>query len=93
MASGDFDPEAMLKVLTEGEVRFILIGGMAAVLHGDVGVTVDIDVVPSGRTRISSAWPKRFVVSVPGSEQKASPKGSDSTVQWSSSAIYRRMRL
>jgi hypothetical protein len=46
MASGDFDPEAMLKALTEGEVRFILIGGMAAVLHGDVGVTVDIDVVP-----------------------------------------------
>jgi hypothetical protein len=46
MASGDFDPEEMLSVLTEAGVRFILIGGMAAVLHGDVGVTVDIDVVP-----------------------------------------------
>lgn len=46
MASGDFDPEQMLTALTEGGVRFILIGGMAAVLHGDVGVTVDIDVVP-----------------------------------------------
>ena len=46
MASGDFDPEEMLSALIEGEVRFILIGGMAAVLHGDVGVTVDIDVVP-----------------------------------------------
>jgi hypothetical protein len=36
----------MLSALAEGGVRFILIGGMAAVLHGDVGVTVDIDVVP-----------------------------------------------
>jgi hypothetical protein len=46
MASADFDPEAMLSALSKGGVRFILIGGMAAVLHGDVGVTVDIDVVP-----------------------------------------------
>ena len=46
MARGDFDPEAMLAALAECRVRFILIGGMAAVLHGDVGVTLDIDVVP-----------------------------------------------
>ncbi len=46
MASSDFDPEQMLSALAEAEVRFILSGGMAAVLHGDVGVTVDIDVVP-----------------------------------------------
>jgi hypothetical protein len=46
MASADFNPERMLSALAEGEVRFILIGGMAAVLHGDVGVTIDIDVVP-----------------------------------------------
>ncbi len=46
MASANFDPERMLSALSEGGVRFILIGGMAAVLHGDVGVTVDIDVVP-----------------------------------------------
>ena len=38
MARGDFDPEAMLAALAECRVRFILIGGMAAVLHGDVGV-------------------------------------------------------
>ena len=36
----------MLTALTESGVRFVLIGGMAAVLHGDVGVTVDLDVVP-----------------------------------------------
>ncbi len=46
MASSDFDPERMLSALADAGVRFILIGGMAAVLHGDVGVTVDIDVVP-----------------------------------------------
>lgn len=46
MASHDFDPEGMLSALAEEEVRFVLIGGMAAVLHGDVGVTVDLDVVP-----------------------------------------------
>ena len=46
MASPRFDPERMLSALTDRDVRFILIGGMAAVLHGDVGVTVDIDVVP-----------------------------------------------
>ncbi|MCG8588151.1 MAG: hypothetical protein MJE66_02580 [Proteobacteria bacterium] len=46
MASAGFDPERLLSALSEAEVRYILIGGMAAVLHGDVGVTVDIDVVP-----------------------------------------------
>ena len=47
MASGDFDPEKLLSVLRSHDVEFILIGGMAAVLHGDVGVTVDVDVVPN----------------------------------------------
>jgi hypothetical protein len=46
MASGDFDPERMLSVLAGDGVEFVLIGGMAAILHGDVGVTVDVDVVP-----------------------------------------------
>lgn len=47
MASVDFDPERMLAALDDCGVQFILIGGMAAILHGDVGVTVDIDVVPA----------------------------------------------
>jgi hypothetical protein len=51
MASRDFDPEAMLSALTNRKVRFVLIGGMAAVLHGDVGVTVDLDVVPERSDR------------------------------------------
>jgi len=46
MASSAFDPERMLSVLAGEGVHFVLIGGMAAILHGDVGVTVDLDVVP-----------------------------------------------
>ena len=46
MASGDFDPERLFRAFDGAGVRFILIGGMAAILHGDVGVTVDIDIVP-----------------------------------------------
>lgn len=37
----------MLAALHEADVRFVLIGGMAAVLHGDVGVTVDLDIAPA----------------------------------------------
>ena len=46
MSGSEFDPERMLAVLAEHRVDFVLIGGMAAILHGDVGVTVDLDVVP-----------------------------------------------
>ena len=46
MADGEFDPQRMLAALHQSGVRFVLVGGMAAVLHGDVGVTVDLDVVP-----------------------------------------------
>ena len=47
MPSTDFDPERMLSALAAEGVQFVLIGGMAAILHGDVGVTVDLDVVPA----------------------------------------------
>jgi hypothetical protein len=46
MASAEFDPERILAALAGAGVRFVLIGGMAAILHGDVGVTVDLDIVP-----------------------------------------------
>lgn len=46
-AEGGFDPVRMLAALHDAGVQFVLIGGMAAVLHGDVGVTVDLDVVPA----------------------------------------------
>ena len=47
MRDGDFDPEGIFAALSDAGVRFILIGGMAAVLHGDTGVTLDIDIVPA----------------------------------------------
>jgi hypothetical protein len=49
----------MLQVLEEYGVRFILIGGFAAVIHGSPYVTTDIDVVPEGSldnlSRLSAA--------------------------------------
>jgi hypothetical protein len=42
----DFRPERMLQVLEAHGVRFVLIGGFAAVIHGSPYVTTDIDVVP-----------------------------------------------
>ena len=47
MTESSFDPAALLSALHDAEVRFVLIGGMAAVLHGDVGVTVDLDIAPA----------------------------------------------
>ena len=47
MTDGDLDPVRMLAVLHNAGVEFVLIGGMAAILHGDVGVTFDLDVVPA----------------------------------------------
>lgn len=47
MRDGDFDPEGIFAALSDAGVRFVLIGGMAAVLHGDTGVTLDIDIVPA----------------------------------------------
>jgi predicted nucleotidyltransferase len=39
-------PERILAVLRKHGVRFVLIGGFAAVIHGSPYVTVDVDVVP-----------------------------------------------
>lgn len=44
MATGPFDPQRLLRTLVRHEVRFVLIGGWAAVLHGSPTVTVDIDI-------------------------------------------------
>ena len=47
MTEGDFDPDRILHALSDAEVRYILIGGMAAILHGDAGVTIDLDIAPA----------------------------------------------
>ena len=50
MADAGFDPERIFEALADSHVRFVLIGGMAAILHGDAGVTMDIDISPANDT-------------------------------------------
>jgi len=42
----EFRPEALIEVLDRHGVRFVLIGGFAAVIHGSPYVTTDLDIVP-----------------------------------------------
>jgi hypothetical protein len=44
---GAFDPAALLRVLDARGVRFVLIGGLAAAVHGSPYVTTDVDVTPA----------------------------------------------
>jgi len=41
-----FDPVAILSTLDAMGVRFVLVGGLAATLHGSPTLTTDVDVVP-----------------------------------------------
>jgi hypothetical protein len=41
------DPACIFAVLAEHEVDYVLIGGLAAVLHGSTAMTNDADIVPS----------------------------------------------
>jgi hypothetical protein len=43
----EFEPTEMLRVLVEHGVRFVLIGGYAAVLHGSAAFTTDADICPA----------------------------------------------
>ncbi len=40
------DPACLFQKLTDHEVDFVLIGGLAAVLHGSTAMTNDADIVP-----------------------------------------------
>jgi hypothetical protein len=40
----EFDPEAVIRLLGRHEVRYVLIGGLAAITHGAPLVTQDIDI-------------------------------------------------
>ena len=42
-----FDPDEMLRVLAAHAVDYVLIGGLAAALHGSDGVTTDLDITPA----------------------------------------------
>jgi hypothetical protein len=45
-AAGGFDPEQLVRVLDRHDVRYVLIGGVAARLHGSPSLTEDLDVTP-----------------------------------------------
>jgi hypothetical protein len=42
------DTEALLLLLGRHRVEFVVIGGMGAVIHGDIGLTHDLDITPAG---------------------------------------------
>jgi hypothetical protein len=42
----DFDPDRILSVLARHKVRFVVIGGFGAVLHGSPFATADVDITP-----------------------------------------------
>ena len=44
--AGEFRPEEILRVLEEHRVRYVLIGGFAAAIHGSPHVTTDVDITP-----------------------------------------------
>jgi hypothetical protein len=46
MPEPEFRPEEILAALNRHGVRYVLIGGFAAVIHGSPYVTTDLDVVP-----------------------------------------------
>ena len=54
-----FEPEQILRKLTEHEVNFVVIGGLAATIHGSPMVTVDIDIAyertPENLGRLAAA--------------------------------------
>jgi len=45
-ATPQFDPQAMLETLDRHHVRYVLVGGLAATLHGSPHVTFDVDIAP-----------------------------------------------
>jgi hypothetical protein len=46
-----FDPLAVMRVLRDFEVEYVLIGGVAAILQGSPLPTYDIDITPASRAR------------------------------------------
>ena len=42
----EFRPQEIMAVLDRHGVRYVLVGGLAAVLHGAAHLTTDVDVVP-----------------------------------------------
>ena len=43
----EFRPEEILRVLTKHQVEYVVVGGLAATIHGSELVTFDVDVTPA----------------------------------------------
>lgn len=43
----DLDAEAIFAALAEHEVEYVLVGGLAGVMHGSTGLTEDADILPN----------------------------------------------
>ncbi len=59
------DFESLLRVLIEGEIDFILIGGFAATVHGSARFTQDLDVVYRRSDSNIGVWLARLKKSIP----------------------------
>ena len=46
MPEPELDAEQMLSVLADHGVRYVIVGGFAAVIHGSPYITADVDIVP-----------------------------------------------
>jgi hypothetical protein len=57
--SAEFRPEAILEFLERHRVRYVLIGGLAATIHGSPHMTTDVDITqatsPANLARLSAA--------------------------------------
>lgn len=55
----NFDPQAIFEVLSSNEVDFVVIGGVAALIHGSPSVTQDLDICysrdPKNLKRLAAA--------------------------------------
>ena len=47
----EFEPQEILRVLDRNGVDYVLIGGLAAILHGAPHLTTDVDIVPEEGVR------------------------------------------
>jgi predicted nucleotidyltransferase len=45
-ADVDFRPERILRILNKHKVRYVVIGGLAAIIHGSDIPTTDVDITP-----------------------------------------------
>jgi hypothetical protein len=59
IVAGEFRPEEILRILAKHRVDYVLVGGLAAAIHGSDELTTDIDITPelspSNLSRLSAA--------------------------------------